>query len=84
MTSSNRSGGPADPLVLVEAGLCLLLVVLFVFLYVLPTEQRLSGVPWYSPVILGTLSLAVLLVDVARRKRRYRRRARSVLDDDVR
>ena len=83
MTDANRSSGPADPVVLLEAGLCVLLVVFFVFLYLLPTEQRLSGVPWYSPLILGTLSLAILLVDVVRRKRRYRRRTRTVLDDDL-
>lgn len=70
MNGAPRRGPGTDPILWVETGLVVLLLALFLFLYVVPTETRLRGVPWWSPILLGILSLAVLLLDAWRRKRR--------------
>jgi hypothetical protein len=73
----------SDPLLLLEAGLVVLLFILFVLLYVVPTQTRLQGLPWWSPVILGGLSLGILLLDAWRRKRRGRREMKQMIDEHL-
>ena len=80
MTAARREPR-ADRLALIEAGMVLLLLVLFLFLYVVPTENRLYGVYWWSPLPLVALFFAVLLVDARRRKRRGRRHLEEMMED---
>ena len=74
------AAGNYDPILLLEAVLFLLLLALFIALYVVPTQTRLSNVDWWAPVVLGGLSLLLLLVDASRRKRRARRDLERVID----
>ncbi len=73
-------GAQNDPVLLIEAGLVVLLIALFIFLYIVPTERRMDGVSWWAPVLLGSLSLAVLLLDAWRRRRQYRRSMGEMID----
>jgi hypothetical protein len=76
-----REKGVDDPVLLVEAGLALILIALFVFLYVIPTETRLSGVRWWAPLVLGGLLFSLLALDARRRKRRSRREVQRMIED---
>lgn len=81
MSEARRpASGNYDPILLIEAVLFLLLLGLFIALYVVPTETRLSDVAWWSPVLLGALSLLLLLLDTTRRKRRSRRDLQRMID----
>lgn len=70
-----------DPIVVLEAALVVLLLAVFILLYVVPTETRLEGVPWWSPVVLVGLFLTVIGVDAVRRKRRGRRMLDEMFED---
>lgn len=76
--SPRRRG--SDPIVLIEAALILLFLILFLFLYVLHSKERLGDVPWWAPVILGAVALAALLLDNWRRRRRYRREIEDLME----
>lgn len=83
MSEARRpASGNYDPILLIEAVLFLLLLGLFIALYVVPTQTRLSDVAWWAPVVLGGLSLLLLLVDTKRRKRRMRRDLQRTVDSD--
>lgn len=70
-----------DPLLLVEAGLALLLLALFILLYVVPTQTGDARVSWWTPLVLGGLALVVLLLDARRRKLRHRRELQEMLEE---
>jgi uncharacterized integral membrane protein len=70
-----------DPVLLVEAVLAVILIALFVFLYVIPTETRLSGMRWWAPLLLGGLLFSLLALDARRRKRRSRRLVQRIIED---
>lgn len=72
-----------DPVLLIEAGLMVLLIGLFIFLYIVPTERRMNGVSWWAPVLLGGLSLTVLILDGWRRRRQYRRSMGEMIDQHL-
>lgn len=76
-------GTQNDPVLLVEAGLLVLLIGLFIFLYIVPTERQMDGVSWWAPVLLGGLSLTVLLLDRWRRRRKYRRSMGEVIEQHL-
>lgn len=73
-------GSRNDPVLLLEAGLIVLLIGLFIFLYILPSAESLADVPWWAPILLGGLLFAVLLIDAWRRRRRYRRSINEMLE----
>ena len=70
-----------DPVLLVEVALALILIALFVFLYVIPTETRLSGVRWWAPLALGGLLFSLLALDARRRRRRSHRVVQRMIED---
>lgn len=74
-----------DPIVLVEALLALLLLILFIALYVYPsqTQTGTGRIAWWTPVLLGAVALALLLVDARRRKRRYRKEMDEMIEDHL-
>ena len=81
MSAARRSPDrPNDPLLLIEAVLALLLLALFIALYVFPTQTGTDRVSWWTPVVLGGLALALLLLDARRRKQRHRRDLREMID----
>jgi hypothetical protein len=82
MSPARRSSArPNDPLLLVEATLALLLLALFIALYVFPTQTGTDRVSWWTPIVLGGLALALLLVDARRRKQRHRRDLQEMFDE---
>jgi hypothetical protein len=83
MNGAPRRSPGTDMVLLLEAGLVVLLLVLFLLLYVVPTQTRLRGVPWWSPVVLGALSLGILLLDAWRRKRRSRQEMKKMMEEHL-
>ena len=77
MSSERRS----DPLLLWEAGLVLLLLVLFIVLFLLPAARQPFRPHWFSGPLLAAGLFGVLLLDRRRRNRRDREALRDVLDD---
>lgn len=83
MVGAPRSRRRSDPVLLAEAALVILLIVLFLFLYARPSQDRLTGLSWWSPVLLGGVALGVLLVDRWRRRRRYRREMQEMKEEQL-
>lgn len=82
MSIARRSPSrPNDPLLIIEAVLALLLLALFVALYVFPTQTGSERISWWTPVVLGGLALALLLLDARRRKQRHRRDLQEMIDE---
>jgi hypothetical protein len=82
MSAARRSPSrPNDPILILEAVLALLLLALFIALYVFPTQTGTDRVSWWTPVVLGGLALALLLLDARRRKQRHRRDLREMIDE---
>jgi len=63
-----------DPLLLWEAGLVLVLVVLFIVLFLLPASREPFQPHWFAGPVLAVALFGVLILDRRRRRRNRRHR----------
>jgi hypothetical protein len=75
--SQNRR--PTDTLLLLEAGLVLLFIGLFLVLYFVPAGAGTLLPQWWAWPVLAGLFFGILLLERARRKRRESARMSSAL-----
>jgi hypothetical protein len=75
------SGRRADPLLLWEAGLFLVLLVLFILLFLLPAARQPFHPHWFSGPLLAAGLFGLLVLDRRRKRRRDREELREVLDE---
>jgi hypothetical protein len=71
----------ADPLLLWEAGLALVLVVLFILLFLLPAARQPFHPHWFSGPLLAAGLFGLLVLDRRRKRRREREELRDVLEE---
>lgn len=76
-----RSGRRADPLLLWEVGLLLVLIALFLVLFFRPAAQQPFRPYWFSGPLLAAGLFGLLLLDRRRKRRRERAELREVLDE---
>jgi hypothetical protein len=75
------SGRRADPLLLWEAGLALLLLVLFILLFLLPAARQPFRPHWFAGPLLAAGLFGLLVLDRRRKGRRDREKLRDVLEE---
>jgi hypothetical protein len=76
-----RSGRRPDPLLLWEAGLFLVLVVLFLVLFFRPAAEQPFHPYWFSGPLLAAGLFGLLYLDRRRKRKREREELREVLDE---
>jgi hypothetical protein len=74
-------GRRADPLLLWEAGLALVLAVLFILLFLLPAAREPFHPHWFSGPLLAAGLFGLLVLDRRRKRRRDQEELREVLDE---
>lgn len=72
-----------DPLLAWEAGLALVLFVLFIILFLLPAAQTPFRPHWFAGPVLAVGLFGVLILDRRRRRERTRRMLRELHSEET-